>query len=454
MLPRFLISFLQRLRPKQTLAPEHAALRTKWLEVVFIPLIVMGMSWYWRPDDPFLLKAAFPWLWFAPVMVALRYGVMPGLTSGFLILGSWLLASALGATVVVQAEFPRDYFFGGGLLILLCGEFSDVWRDRVLRMDETNLYVTERLSRLTKRHLLLNLSHDRLEQEMLARPGSLRDALISLRDQVLSADRQASKLPGLPALLHLLAQYVNIEAAAIYLVDDQNGDVTLGAMAESLGDPHVMDSHDALFKLAVETRSLAHVASSEVSYERHSSQLIVVPLIASNDHIIGVLAVAKLPFFSLSVENLQMMSVTLAYYADHVLNAEDVAQCRTLLPTMPATFAEELARMVRLQRKVGITSHLVVMTFSGDRKAEIPVQFLQIKRGLDLYWLTYVTGDPVVVILLPFASTSAKEGFFLRVQDWLQQVFGGNFDSLRIHFRSIDLSQEDPFLTLTKIMQP
>lgn len=454
MLPTSLRSFLQRLRPKQKLAPEHAALRTKWLEVVCIPLIVMAMSWHWRPDDPFLLKAVFPWLWFAPVMVALRYGVMPGLTSGVLILGSWLLAGALGAAAVVQAEFPRDYFFGGGLLILLCGEFSDVWRDRVLRMDETNLYVTERLSRLTKRHLLLNLSHDRLEQEMLARPGSLRDALVSLRDQVLSTDRHAGQLPGLPALLHLMAQYVNIESAAIYLTDDRNGHVALGPLAESLGEPHAMDAGDELFKLAVETRNLAHVAGSEVTYERQSTQLIVAPLIASDDRIIGVLAVTKLPFFSLNVENLQMMSVTLGYYADHVLNATDVAQYRAQLPTIPATFAEELARMVRLQRKVGITSHLIVMTFAGDSREEIPTQFLQIKRGLDLYWLTYVAGNPVVAILLPFASSAAKEGFFLRVEDWLQQVFGGDFDSLRIHLRTIDLSHEDPLVTLTKIMQP
>ena len=304
------------------------------------------------------------------------------------------------------------------------------------------------------RSLLLNLSHDRLEQEMLARPGSLRDALVSLRDQVLSTDRHAGQLPGLPALLHLLAQYVNIESAAIYLAEDRNGHVTLGPMAESLGEPHAMDPDDELFKLAVETRSLAHVAGSEVSYERQSTQLIVAPLIASDDRIIGALAVTKLPFFSLNVENLQMMSVTLGYYADHVLNATDVAQYRAQLPTIPATFAEELARMVRLQRKVGITSHLVVMTFAGDNKEEIPTQFLQIKRGLDLYWLTYVAGNPVVAILLPFASSAAKEGFFLRVEDWLQQVFGGDFDSLRIHLRTIDLSHEDPLAALTRIMQP
>ena len=173
---------------RAVLAPEHAGARGRWLEVILIPLLAVGMGWYWNPQDPLLLHTAFPWLWFGPVLVSLRYGVMSGLASGFILLGSWVLGNALGDTAFVGTDFPRDYFFGGGLLILLSGEFSDVWRDRIARMDETNIYVTERLSRLTKRHLLLNISHDRMEQEMLARPGSLRDALANLRNVVLMAE--------------------------------------------------------------------------------------------------------------------------------------------------------------------------------------------------------------------------------------------------------------------------
>lgn len=328
-----------------------------------------------------------------------------------------------------------------------------MWRDRIARMDETNIYVTERLSRLTKRHLLLNISHDRIEQEMLARPGSLRDALASLRNVVLIADKKDDELPGLQALLNLLAQYINIEAAAVYRVEEKNGQVLLGPVAYSIGSPQPLEENDELFQLMVETRSMAHVAGNDVSLERQSNQLIVAPLIASNDQIVGVLAVTKLPFYSLNVETLQMMAVTLGYYADHILNTDDVARLRQTLPTIPVPYAEELARMVRLQKKVGITSHIVVMTMTGDFKEEIPIQFLRIKRGLDLYWQTFVNGNPVIAILMPFASVSAKDGFFQRVEDWLQSTFGGNSDALHIHYRIIDLSIEDPVPALVKVMQ-
>lgn len=446
-------SFRQGLHFKSLLAPEQLTLRGRWLEVFCIPLLVVGMAWLWRPEDPLLLKAAFPWLWFAPALVALRYGAMSGLISGIILLANWLLANAWGVAAITGTEFPRDYFFGGGLLILLTGEFSDVWRDRIARMDETNIYVTERLSRLTKRHLLLNISHDRIEQEMLARPGSLRDALASLRNVVLIADKKDDELPGLQALLNLLAQYINIEAAAVYRVEEKNGQVLLGPVAYSIGSPQPLEENDELFQLMVETRSMAHVAGNDVSLERQSNQLIVAPLIASNDQIVGVLAVTKLPFYSLNVETLQMMAVTLGYYADHILNTDDVARLRQTLPTIPVPYAEELARMVRLQKKVGITSHIVVMTMTGDFKEEIPIQFLRIKRGLDLYWQTFVNGNPVIAILMPFASVSAKDGFFQRVEDWLQSTFGGNSDALHIHYRIIDLSIEDPVPALVKVMQ-
>jgi hypothetical protein len=434
-----------------TLAPEDGPTRARWLEVVLLPLLLIGLAWLVRPQDPLLLSAAFPWLWFGPVLIALRYGVFSGLIAGVLVLIDWGVADALS---VAGQEFPRDYFVGGALLILLCGEFSDVWSDRNLRMDETNLYVTERLSRLTKRHLLLNLSHDRLEQEMLARPGSLRDALARLRDLVIaSGAEQEARLPGAGSLLQLLAQYVNIESAAVYVAGESNGRLTLGEVAASIGDPQPLLASDTLLELALEKRMLAHIAGDEASLERSSNQLLVAPLMASDDTLVGVLAVTKLPFFSLNVENLQMLSVIVSYYADNILAAPEVDLIRQRLPGIPAMYAEELGRMMRMQRKIGLSSHIVVMTFAGNRKEEIPAQFLQIKRGLDLYWQTFVRNNPVIAVLMPFASPAAKEGFLTRIDGWIRSRFNDSPENLRIGIRTIDFSQEDPVDVLEQMVK-
>ena len=448
-MPRFDFSgFFKRITGGNALAPEQVTGWAQWLEVALIPWVAIGLAWLARPDDPLLADTLFPWLWFAPVLIALRYGVLPGLLGSLPMLLNWLLADHFG---VVPKDFSPEYFFGGGLLVLVCGEFSDVWRDRNLRMEETYLYVTERLSRLTKRHLLLNLSHDRLEQEMLARPGSLRDALARLRSIAIERSQDQLPMPGAAGLLQLLSQYVNIESAALYTVDERGSSLVLGALVTRVGDPATLTPNDELLRLALETRSLAHIASQDVSLESQSKQLVVAPLVAGNDTLIGVLAVTRMPFFSLNLENLQMMSVILAYYADNIRHAPGVRHIQGRLPTMPALFAEELVRMMLMQKKVGIPSHIVVMSFGGTQREEIPAEFLRIKRGLDLYWQTQVNGQPVIAVLMPFASHASKDGFLQRIEDWLMGRFGGNFDSLGIHLRPIDFALEDPLDVLTEL---
>ena len=435
----------------ETLAPEQGGARARWIEVVMIPLILIGLAWLARPGDPLLMETAFPWLWFGPVLVALRYGVLSGLIAGLFILGDWAAADALGAAT---REFPRDFFIGGSLLVLICGEFSDVWRDRNLRMDETNLYVTERLSRLTKRHLLLNLSHDRLEQEMLARPGSLRDALAGLRDLLMDTGESPEYLPAADGLLQLLAQYGNIEAASVYAASEDGGRFSLGRAMATLGEPQPLQADDELLELALEKRSLAHVAGAEVSLQRRSNQLLVAPLVASDNSLVGVLAVTKLPFFSLNVENLQMTAVILAYYADNLRTAPEVNLIRQRLPDIPVMYAEEMARMMRMQSRIGLSSHIVVMTFGGDRREEIPSQFLQIKRGLDVYWQTHVGANPVIVVLMPFASASGKEGFLQRIDGWMKSRFHETPDKLRLSIRAIDFAIENPVDVLEHLLEP
>lgn len=442
----------RRLRAILVQAEAWSTPRSNWLEAVLIPLGSLGLAWWLRPQDPFLTSTAFPWLWLAPVMVALRYGVTPGLAGVVLYLGVWLLAHWVGAPALARTEFPRDYFFGGGLLVLLCGEFSGGWQDRFQRLEEANVYISERLSRLTKRHLLLNLSHDRLEQEMLARPGSLRDALTSLRDQVLARERAAGTLPAVPALLNLLEQYVKIESATLYAASEPAGQLMLGAAAGTIGEPQALAADDPLLALALEERKLVHIAQKEVTYERPSNQLVVAPLIASDNRLVGVLAVSGMPFFSLNVENLQMLSVMLAYYADRLQNAADLELCRHTLPDVPWTFAEELARMRRMYQQTGMNSQIVVMSFAGPSKEAIPPRLLQIKRGLDLYWQAEVNGQPVLAILMPFSSPSGLDGYLHRIEEWLEAHFGGDFNSLQIDLTRIDFAQADPLPVLAEAM--
>jgi polysaccharide biosynthesis protein PelD len=440
---------LKVLFSEQGFAPQELATVGQWVEVATMSIGAVALAWYLRPQDPTLTQVAFPWLWLVSVLVALRYGVLPGLLSGAVLIGNEWLALHLGR---LSGVVSVNSLFGGGLLVLICGEFSDVWRDRNRRMEETYLYVTERLSRLTKRHLLLNLSHDRLEQEMLVRPGSMRDALMRLRSLSMNSQQTGQILPGAAALLQLLSQYVNIESAAIYTLKEQDGSSVLGTLVASSGEPEPLTADDELLALVLETGTLAHIASQDISMQRHTSQLVVAPLVSGDSHLIGVLAVTRMPFFSLNVENLQMMLVLLGYYADNLGSADSVNAIQSRLPAMPVLFAQELARMMSLSAKFHIISHLVVMRFENNRGEEMVADFLSVKRGLDLYWQAVLNNVPTLVVLMPFASVSAKNGFQQRIEGWLESRFQGNSISLGVHLKMISLEVPDALGALAQEM--
>lgn len=441
---------IQRSARARVLAPEQAQARARWLEIALIPGVAIALGWLTSPQDPMLVHAVFPWLWLAPVLIALRYGVTAGLLACVPLLANWLIAERLH---LISDSFQLEYIFGGGLLVLLCGEFSDVWRDRIVRMDETNVYLTERLSRLTKRHLLLNLSHDRLEQEMLTRPTSLRDALAHLRTLATSQRDPAQPMPGAAELLHLLSQYVSIESATLYSLKPGGKGLVLGDPVMRLGEPEPLAPDDELLQLALQEHQLAHIAMNDLSQHRRTRQLVVSPLVAGSDELVGVLAVTRMPFFSLNVENLQMMSVILSYYADNLRNAPLVGVILERLSDVPIQYAEELARMRQMQRRVGISSQILVMTFTGTLKNVIPAEFLRIKRGLDLYWQLDIGGNPAIAVLMPFASPAAMDGFLQRIEGWLVHRFSGNFDALGIHLRTIDFARTDPLDALAEAVK-
>jgi hypothetical protein len=54
---------------------------TAWLETIFITLGAVALAFLGRPGDPFFVGAGFPWLVFAPAVIALRYGVVLGVVS-------------------------------------------------------------------------------------------------------------------------------------------------------------------------------------------------------------------------------------------------------------------------------------------------------------------------------------------------------------------------------------
>lgn len=419
--------------------------RMMWLETVVITLSVVAAGMFFQHDNPFQIGGEFHWIWFAPVLIALRYGVAPGFVSSLLLITAWKVLDYLSAA---RESFPEQFFLGGLILVMVCGEFSAAWNARLRRAEETNHYLDERLSRITLRHLLLRLSHDRMEQEILTKPVTLRDALSGLRR--LTSAQSDSQLPAAPALLQLLTQYCQLESAAIFVISAAGKYV----LASAVGSPPALLGSDPLLHYALEHQSLSHLlVEGMADTEQPSPFLVVAPILTSGGESLGVLAIDRMPFLALNDENLQMLSVMLGYYADCVNEAEGTRRFKDIFPEAPADFAAEFSRLLRLQRTFSINSYIVMLSFENDDSGRQAIANLtHIRRGLDISWQTSVANRILLANLMPLANESAVEGYLIRIETLMKEYMGLDYDEWRLTPVRISLAESDPLASLQHVL--
>jgi hypothetical protein len=420
--------------------------RWLWLEAIIIPIIGIGLCYLVSPDDPFFInKGEFPWTWFAPVLVALRYGVMAGIASTAVLLIGWFLLA------VPEAAFPKLYFLAGLIMVMIAGEYSTTWRTRLRRVGELNAYLTERFTRIMNQLNVLRLSHDQLEHDLITQPATLRDALYELR-MLMAVRSSGASLPAAQEILVLLAHHCQLEAAAVYEIVDGSY-----VQRARLGDPPTLKANDSLLEYALEKRTLAHLQTEEIAIggDIPTEHLVVAPILTSGDQLLGVLVVTRMPFFALNEDTLRTLSLLLGLYADSVVVSDDVGQVMSRVPRCPYDFADELVKLIRMQRDFGINSHVVVMQFGPHPERVDMILFAtRLRRRFDVQW-QFGGGDREstgIANLMPLASDIAVRGYLERMEGALKDRFGGDFEALHVRPYVISMEQHDPLSVLGRIV--
>lgn len=390
-------------------------------ETLLFTALAIGIGLWLRPHDPLTLIDTFRWLLLVPIVLALRYGSLVGVFAMLCLIGSWFLLQLLG--YYIGQPFPEATMLGGFILALICGEFADLWRVRLMKADSAASYALERLQNLTQRYVLLRLSHDRLEENLLIKPYTVRDALTRLRDLTLD-ESMGNALPAADDLVGLLGEYCQLQRAAIYPVE--NGQVLTRAEA-TLGDNQPLEEDNALLKFAIDNQQLAHVQQSDRDELYRGLYLVASPIISSGGQVIGVLVVERLPFLSINYENLQLLAVLLNFYADIVYSSEQTQSMRSRWPSLPFRMASEMVALSRLKKGGQVETSLTLFVADDSEQAGLIQDALaRGMRSLDLGWWI---NDRVLMIMMPMTGESGLEGYVLRIENWLQEEYA--FMSLR-----------------------
>lgn len=409
-------------------------------ETLLLPLLALALGLAWAPQDPLQTQAAFPWPWLAPVVLALRYGPMAGLGGACVLLACWL-----GLNLGHWDAFPQLYFLGGLILVMLVGEFSSLWQARARRAETLQLYLDQRLEHLVRQHYLLRLSHDRLEQELIARPMSMRDALVALHHA--GQEGNGDALPP-QALLRLLSQYCQLECAALHAVSDGQIAAQPGA---SLGAYDGLHADDPLVRQAMQTGKLCHVRQAATA-QQATRYLVAAPLLDQSGDIYGLLLVQDMPFFALHEETLQTLLLLLGYYTDGLSRNALAQPIVRQFPDCPPPFAFELQRLAHMHRSTQVPSIIVALEFQQRALAQnLPVQVERLRRELDEIWRITAPERQVLAVLMPLGNAATAEGYIRRIEDWMRQRGQQSLAQAGIFPHVVPLDSGQPVRTVERL---
>ena len=417
--------------------------RPFWMlgEVPVLTLVVLVGGLLVSPQDPLFTHASVPWSWVAPVLLALRYGVLSGLASMALLLAAWAL-------LMPAAEpLPAQVFIGGLLLTMVCGEFSGSWRGRVDRLAEANSYLEDRIERVTGRLFTVQRSHDLLQQELLQRPTTLRHSLDGLERRALVAEQSVAT--AAQAFLDHLAASCQLEDAQVIAYDEQAG--RPGAVLAQLGEATAVEFDDPLVQYALSREGLAHVQVGLPDGPLSTRYLVVAPLRIGRQQLPALLVVARMPFLALHDETLQMIAVLCSAFSSAAQVSEAVAAVLAQVGHCPLRLAEELGRLDRIAREHAIVSQLVLLRFDDPARSEEQVNMAQRRaRAPDVNWaFADEAGRHRLLTLMPLASAAAVEGYLARFTEMVvgryrAEVAAPSLAGLNIGVRVLTLGGERP----------
>ncbi len=413
-----------------------------WLEIVLLCTLDLGLQRLLVPGDPMGAHAAFPWVWMLPFLLALRYGSVAAVAA----------SSLFGVYALLSLPFDHlseqgSTLLGGWIVSLVAGEFSDLWQNRIKRLQSANAYISERLSHLTRRHYLLRLSHERLEQDLLIKPITLRDSLTEMRRHMMEAAKD--DLPAIGELMHLLTQACQLEAAAIYRI--VAGKIDPRPVVQR-GLVDMLDADDPMIVHALQRRELLHLQSDPI-HQQDSRYMVAAPLVNGRT-ILALLCVEKMPFLSMNFEIMQFMAVLLGYYADLVDLQAEIAPMSLRWPQLPASVIAELLRLARVQREAAIDSYLVSLQFTdAEHGLEMHQEAARQGRELDLNVSLSSPQGPVLLTLMPLFGQAAAAGYLLRIERRIQEVYGHeNFSAAGILSWAVPVHGEDPESSLQQVL--
>ncbi len=414
-----------------------------WLETLLILLVFLLAGFWIDPDDPFFLRAGFPWLILAPLLPALRYGFSHGFLSALILVA--LLALAWQEGVFTGPRFPAEMAVGMLIIGMLSGEFTDSYNRRLSQQRVINDYQRLRLDEFTRNYHLLKVSHDRLEHRLAASGHSLRGALLELRKH-LSPGRGDDLASQAQRIMAIFTAFGWVQVAGLYAVRNRRMVIRPLAMVGQIG---AVDPFDPMVRRALVEGRMATLGQERLNDEEAAKRelLAVVPLVDVSGEIWGIVCIREMPFIALQEENLRLFAVLGGHIGDILAAAQ--RQRGTEADPESSVFMSDLRRALADHRQYGLPALVLAIAFppAHPDTAQLQQLFIAQARGLDRIWQPE-EAPHLLFLLMPLTHPEELTPYRQRMDRTLAERFGQGMAELGIRLISHVLQRRDEPETL------
>lgn len=407
-----------------------------WTETFIVSGFIIVFSWLVNPDDMLFLQQDFPWILMAPLFLALRHGFMFGFVSALVFIALAVLMWRMGW--VAEEDFSTSVILGMLMVTSLAGEFSDFWQRRLARVEIEDAQRNRRVEEFTRSYHLLRVSHDQLVERLAGSSVSLRQAIASMRQEMLNVESDPL-LTEAERVLALFRRYGAVQSASLHLVKNSELDVQalgrLGAVPEGMN----VLSQSEIVREALLNNEMITVLAEENGSPRYvdGNILAVVPVSDLSGKIWAMLVIYRIPFLRFTEDNLSLIAVMASYLGDLLSELNVKLQSEE---SIRLDFHTELKRSIRYARLYGIHAKLVSIQLPKGHPEAFEM-LLSLCRSLDKTSTRLnQEGESVALWLMPFSDEFAVAGFQARINLWFKEAFPEVVDSELVQFHAFDIN--------------
>ncbi len=410
------------------------------VETIFITVLFIYASFYL--NDPFSFKSPFPWIWFAPVLVALRYGSWVSLVSMTLLSAIWYFLT-YDTTVMNNADpqsptYYQLFFLGGFCLTLCCAILQESWLKKNKQVVAVSDYLQQRIQSIHEAYRVLLLSYERLENQSIMKPMTLRTALENIRQLLSHPEQDAADQPLVfDRFLNILSRQCSLEIAGIFLI--KKGKIASKPLV-SIGDVKTPKPNDYLIEECIDQGEMTYLSAERARVGEISDYVAVAPMFNAKHQLHALLLIQRMPFLSLNNDTLNTIQLLIHYFTAGYVE-EGAQNIMTIYPSCPVEFANELYRLMVIQKEVGQDSAVIAYAFLSDENQDNAVfRINQEKRGLDTLWNDPQGSVKKIFLLMPLTGHAGVESYRIRISALLEREFDLKLNHSFIHFHSYLLS--------------